>query len=92
MIPYGDWKLFIQTKHDPDRADIWVQGFGWSLQDLPFNVVHFLLAWQYKRLSNDIPQILSGVELSTSNQTLQKIVYWTLLILNIVVPLLELLF
>lgn len=63
-------------------------GIGWACSQLPFNLVHFLLAWQYKTTSEKIPLILSD-EPITKDSRCSKIVYWSLFCLNIFFPLFQ---
>jgi hypothetical protein len=41
---------------------IWLSGVAFTLQQLPFNVSHFELAWIYRKLSKDVPKAIKIAE------------------------------
>ena len=41
---------------------IWLSGIAFTLQQLPFNVSHFELAWIYRKLSLDVPKAIKIAE------------------------------
>ena len=41
---------------------IWTSGIAFTMQQLPFNVSHFELAWIYRKLSQDVPKAIKIAE------------------------------
>ena len=66
-------------------------GIAYTLSWTTFCVAHFLLAWQYKTLSYEVPLAIEGKKSSAGHQRMQKWIYWVLLSLNVVVPMISLL-
>jgi len=52
-IAFAENKLFLSE--ETTQANICVLGFGFAMQDTPFNVVHWLLAWQMNETARRVP-------------------------------------
>ena len=64
-------------------------GIAIALQDCTFCVIHHILAAQYKKISHDIPARINKKPVTAEYQRCEMILFWVLLALNILFPLLE---
>jgi hypothetical protein len=74
---------------EEQRRTFWAAfwcGYGAGLQFCMFNVSHFLLADKYWTMVRTVPAKLEG-RVPEEKNTFQVIIYWTLLVLNTVLPL-----
>lgn len=75
----------IILKKNYEEGLIITHGVLTGLFFLTFNLAHFILAWQYKTLSEDIPKVLEEDYLEVSQN---RVLYWSLFAANILLPLL----
>ena len=82
---YFDIKFML--KDETNHINFVMQGVCFGLQFLLFNLAHYQLAWQYRKLSNDIPKIFEAEESNSSVQiNPQRTLYWALLCFNVIPP------
>lgn len=65
---------------------MWLFGIGTGARDLTFNVSHWILAWEYLKISDVVPKVLEGTAVREKTKPAQ---YWILMVLNILFPVLE---
>lgn len=60
LIYFADQQLFY--KNNVTGGNIWLLGISFVVQNAPFNVSHYLLAYFYQQLAEQIPRRLNGTE------------------------------
>ena len=81
----ASYKIFPNDK----IAYFWVDCSLVCLIDVTFGVAHLLLAFTYRKISREHPEILKGRQIEGKRR--EKIAFWTLLTLNTFAPFLEIL-
>jgi magnesium-transporting ATPase (P-type) len=56
FVVYTNWKLFYVQ--DQKEGFVWLLAVAVGVQDVMFNVSHFVLAQKYREISNKVPQLL----------------------------------
>jgi hypothetical protein len=57
-----------------------------SISNISFTVPHYLLGEKYSEIANKVPQILEQKPLESQNTFCNRLIYWSLLALNIAFP------
>lgn len=82
------WTLFLITvKGVKTLAPIYWLGVAVALTYGMFCISHFMLAVRYRKMATNVPLLLDG-KTEKLPTTCEKVIYWTLLTLNIAAPLL----
>ena len=82
--------MSMLVHHNHTHFLVWAWSLSFALMNLTFNISHFELAWIYKNIAHNVPQALSNQHDQDAYQQRQLIIYWVLMTLNIVFPLLGL--
>lgn len=65
----------------------WVEGIAAIIGDSTFGLAHWLFAFEYYRICKIMPLAIQGISAKTLRT--DTILYWSLFILNILVPIVE---
>ena len=87
LIVYSNYKLF--SKDQCTLGFVWMLALGYSIQDGFFGVSHHILAAQYTKMATEIPLKLQHMKVSKEYKRSQRRLFWILLVMNILFPVLE---
>ena len=59
------------------------------IRDASFNTSHWIFAFEYFMLQKTMPYVLKGEEVPTEDKMFDKAIFYTMLSINILVPLFE---
>jgi hypothetical protein len=65
----------------------WVEGIAAVFQDSLFGLAHWIFAFEYYRISKVMPLVLKGI--AAKSEAKDAIIFWLLVVLNILIPVIE---
>jgi Na+/H+ antiporter NhaD/arsenite permease-like protein len=87
FLAFSNLQLFV--REDYCKTYIWMLGIAVAVQDLTFSISHHILAFQYKKISVEIPKKIKRMQLKAKYKRNQMIHFWVLFAMNTLFPLLE---